>query len=147
MPSNKSSQTWFVISIISYFIMSCSFMIMPLDNYSKKIDTSIINIISGACFWLFLIIGCVGQVLVSRHRKASIANREIKSRIGILGFFGNKWARIADCIMIAALVVFVISLIITKAIGYVCYVSLSATIFFFCMHCILNGRNYLYITD
>ena len=142
----KKELIWLGISIVGFAILSISFLIMPVEG--SVIATNI----AGLLFWIGLIIGIIFQFLLVKQSKIEktktraqrIANHRIKP--GVFALFKNPVAIVFDCLMAVGLVGFISSMILTKGMGYICYMFISITVFAFSMHCIFNGRTYLYIT-
>lgn len=138
------------ISIGSFFLMSCSFLLMPIDFAAKGLQ--IVNLLIGIMFWLFLVLGITIQLILSKIRKNWFTKNHIrrfqcKSRIGLISFVQNIPACIADGVCVISLIGLIISVIITSATGYACYIFMSLLVFSFCMHCILNGKIYYFLTN
>lgn len=143
---------WLVISIVSFFLMSFSFMLMPVETSSSFGEMSVVSYIAGIMFWLFLITGIVTQIVLFRRRQDwyvinRIRGNRICQKIGIISFFKNIYAIISDVVAVISLVGLIISLVATDGTGYICYVFISIFIFAFCMHCVLNGKNYYHVIN
>lgn len=122
------------LSVIGFGAMSMSFMLMPLSWGA---------VLAGLIFWGGLIVGVTAQVILAvRARKAGWKSRA--GRCGLLTFFSGKWAKAADLTTAAGAVLTGVALAATNGFGYVCYVLLAATVFAFCMHCILNSKILLF---
>lgn len=141
----KKDKILFFISVLAFLMFSISFLLMPTDN-------SVLTVISGAMFWLTLIIGVASQIIVSasikkwKLQKKGKLKRHLK-RNGLISFFSNPIAKVFDSLMIVGLIGFTISMLITNATGYVCYIFIAITIFSFSSHCIFNGKNFYYIKN
>lgn len=150
MERKKVDVIWLVVSIVSFALMSISFVLMPLDKTIELYD--LMDIIPGIMFWVFLLFGVVGQVLLTIRRKQFLEiNKQKrfrikKERIGLISVFKNIPAIIADVGFVISLVVFFIATEIANGIGYICYILLAVCVFLFCLHCILNGKNFRYVT-
>lgn len=144
MKGKKTEAVLLVISLLCYLVMCLTFLFMPLEE-----DT----FISGIVFWAGLVSGSVLQVIVNARRKAFFRKNNIsyrntkKSRAGIFRVFSNRPAKIADILCGAALVATVISMIVTRGYGYICYVFISLTVFSFVLHCVFNGKNFDFILN
>lgn len=142
----------FLISVVCFFLMAIDFLVMPLDGY-RKVDSSALNLITGIVFWSTLVVGCAAQVMLSRKRKVWCGiygvNETIdeNARVGLLSFFQNGPGKAADIALGVSLVLLVAAMIVTRASGYVCYVFLACFVFSLCMHCVLNGKNYYYLSN
>lgn len=141
----KKDKILFLISVVAFLLFSISFLLMPTDN-------SVLTVVSGGMFWLMLIIGIVTQIIVSvsikkwKLQKKGKLKRHLK-RIGLISFFSNPIAKVFDILTIIGLIGFVISMLITNATGYVCYIFMAITVFAFSSHCIFNGKNFYYIKN
>ncbi|MCI8371754.1 MAG: hypothetical protein HFI75_05045 [Lachnospiraceae bacterium] len=135
-----------IVSILLFFVMSASFLIMPLDIYMERVSSSAVNIISGLCFWIPLVGGCIMQFFLAMRRKQwmRIHKKAMDSqkRVGVVSIFENKPAIVADLVMIISFVVCVAVFACTDGSGYFCYIIVALFVFSFCMHCILNGKNF-----
>ena len=144
MKQNKTDRLLLGVSIGSFAILSGSFLLMPVEGMGP---------VAGLLFWGGLILGTVLQFVLEACRKALFARYNVKpatmqkARSGLLSFRSNTPASVADIIMVGAVVATVAAFLLTKATGYICYVCLSVLIFSFCMHCILNGRIYVYVKN
>ena len=143
----KKELIWLSISIAGFAILSVSFLLMPVESHA------VISKIAGLMFWLGLVIGIMFQILLARHKKIGmtknriqrLANQRIKP--GIFSLFKNPMTIVFDLLMAIGLVGLISSMILTKGMGYICYMFISITVFSFSMHCIFNGRIYIYISN
>ena len=130
------------ISIGCFLCMCVSFLLMPIEK---------IGILPGLMFWLGLALGSAFQVVLAFRYKARpgtpAAGQQTKTkRIGLISFSSNVPAMIADGTMAAGAVATALAFVMTKGYGYVCYIFIALTIFSFCMHCVLNGKVYFFLT-
>lgn len=145
MNCKNTSVRLMITSIVSFGIMSLSFLLMPIDLMLNIINSRIINIIIGIVFWLGLLVGAVCQVILSIKMKP--LRKESYNKPGLLKFFSNRLAVVFDTFLIIGLIGLVVSLIVTNMVGYSCYIFLSLTVLSFVMHCIFNGKNYKLLTN
>ena len=116
---------------------------MPFVEYTVSTMNTVFSVIIGVAFWAGLLGGIICDLLLSKKRKAASAQG---GRPGIITFFSNRLAKIAD---IAAAISFAASVAVlvsgtTAAAGAI---ALGMFVFSFAMHCVLNGKNYHYITN
>ena len=140
------------LSVVSFFLVAASFMLMPIDLYYDNLK--VLSYVAGGMFWMFLILGVIIQIFLAASvkkiiKRAAMRNYvpKIKKRIGITCFFSNFPAMIADIILVLSLIGLTISAIITQGTAYVCYVFFSLVFFSFSMHCVLNGRIYYFLLN
>lgn len=129
------------ISIGCFFVMSVSFLLMPI---------AMMQVTPGVLFWLGLITGISLQIVLEFRRKAFFKKYQVKRetmqkpRNGLLSFFSNKEAMIADIVLGVSFVATVLTFMITRGYGIVCYLLVALTVFSFCLHCVFNGRIYFH---
>ena len=141
MKQRKIDRTLLGVSVGGFLLMSLSFLMMPLASAA---------VIPGLMFWLGLAIGVALQIVLEVRRreffKAYSVKREKmqKPRNGLLSFGSNKPEKIADIATAVSVLAMILAFVFTKGYGYICYVFITAAVFSFCMHCILNGRIYFH---
>ena len=128
-------------------LWSLAIAIMPVASAVKE-KTRLLLYFSGAAFWL----GAVGtvymalQICLSRKDSRHIDVKSIRlKKLGVLNFFQNKAARIADIVMFISIIGFVI--IRCTDVTTVSFIFFAVFIFSFGMHCMLNGINYKYMNN
>lgn len=150
MKRNIADYVWFTVSVVSFALLSVSFLLMSSDNGDTENGLPAIALTAGVMFWASLVIGISAFVILSRRRKNWFAVNKIrKSRFshkaGAFSFFKNLYGAVADVIAAISVIGLVISVIMTDATGFACYVFVSLLVFSFSMHCIFNGNIYNYI--
>lgn len=141
---NKADSMLLSVSIGGFAALAISFLLMPIEA---------LGLVPGMLFWGGLIIGVVLQIVLEARRKSLFAQYNVKretmqkARNGLLSFGSNYLAAIADILWAVSIIATIIVFVLTKGTGYFCYISLSVLVFSFCMHCILNGRIYIYIKN
>lgn len=130
--------------VASIFIMSASFLLMPFSAEKGRL----ISVLIGLMFWIFAIVGYVLIGIASREQKHffEMYKEKIKNpnrKPGIIMFFSNIPAVVADTAMICAVILLIITQF-TKLKGtYFIYVMLFVLNFSLHMHCLFNGKIYL----
>lgn len=153
MNDKKFDAIWLGVSMFSFLLLSCSFLLMPIEgNNMSGNGISVFSLIAGILFWFSLFVGIVTQCVLSVRRKKWYMAHRIKKtravqRVGVISFFQNVYGAIADIIVVISFIAFVISLIVSRSSGYACYVFLALLVFSFSMHCILNGKFFYYILN
>lgn len=144
---------YLLISIIAYFIFSVSFLLMYIDTDKTVQELNAINIVAGTMFWLGLIIGIFMQVLLSSSIKKFCSKNSAriltlnKRKPGLISFFQNRIASFFDITMIISLAGLIISIVLTDASGFSCYIFTALFVFCLCTHSIFNGNNYYFIKN
>ena len=144
MKQNKADRLLLGISIGGFVVLAISFMLMPVEG---------LGFVPGILFWGGLLTGVVLQIVLETRRSSLFARYNVKreqmqkARNGLMSFGSNRLASVADGCMIVSVVATILAFILTKGTGYLCYVCLSVLVFSFCMHCILNGRIYIFVKN
>jgi len=146
MKNKNKIKFWLFLSIGSFFLMAVSFLIMPFGNNVLE-KQSPVSIIAGLMFWIFLIFGIVAQIITAKLFKENLKSYQIKmlknnkKRVGIISFFENIPAMVADILCVLSLIVLIVLLALGST-SYICYVLIFVFVFALCMHCVLNGKIY-----
>ena len=134
------------------FISSFSLIFSIFGNYDTTTFKKIMAITGAVLFWLCLMVGYVIFSLISERRKAyERKHRERgirpvkKGKPGILCFFSNKYAMIADITMVASFIVTLVFLFAPSLNQNIAVIFVSVLVFAIHMHGILNGVNFKYI--
>lgn len=132
--------------VVFLLIWSFSVLLMPIASVQKEL-TVFPMFISGGCFWIGLIGTILMGVKINRFSKKIYKNKsyEIK-KLGLICFFSNKKATITDIVMFVSVVCFIVIKICIDNI-YLLFTSVSLFVFSFGMHCMLNGKNYIYLNN
>ena len=126
--------------IASFAVSSCS-LIFSFMTSDATTAGRVGSITIGIIFWLGLIAGVVFTILLSKQIKATGIH---KGKIGLITFFSNPIAIIFDCLMILSFIGSVL-IVVFQSEQLIGYFVIALFIFSFEMHCVLNGKNYLYI--
>lgn len=131
---------------IALAVLSFSIFLVPIVNGFKNI-TKIPMYMVGVLFWISFIstIGMAIRINNSR-RRSSVFNSRYHGlkKLALIHFFQNRKALIADVIMFASLITFVIGRFRAWNTTLL-FLLVSMFVFSFGMHCMLNGINYIYI--
>ena len=132
------------LSVLGFGSMSVSFLLMPIEG---------LELLPGILFWGGMLIGLSFQIALEARRRVFFRRyntkreRMQKPLNGFLSFAANKAALVADCILAVSIVATILAFLLTKGTGYVCYVCIAVMLMSFCMHCVLNGRNYFHLNN
>ena len=143
MKSNKSSRLLYA-SVIGFFVMSASFLLMPLGGIEP--GPTPMRVLRGVLFWLGLAVGAISQIALSSSLKEiKRASKRPRKGVGVATFMSNRIAFIFDVLLILSIIAFTVSLFIQSALGYFNYIIWFLFLFSLCMHSIFNGKNYYYL--
>lgn len=144
--SGRAMLKKFYLYIFFLFLLSLSVAIMPCVSYISE-SMRLWSVINGILFWS----GVGGVIFFALNINKSRCidknyNKKYAEKItpGIILFFQNEHAKIADIIMFISIIGIVITVVFTKN-NIIIFIMISAFIFSFGMHCMLNGINYIYI--
>lgn len=140
----KTLEKLYWSSVGCFFMMSAMILIMPVIESNEK---AIIPV--GLAFWFFAISGYILLIVANVEFKRISGNlrKNKRSLPGIISFFSNKIAMIADVAVIISIVAFVIICITELRFKYIAFVTLFLLIFSLHMHCLFNGRIYKLIKN
>ncbi len=135
---------WF--ATIFLLLMAGSILIMPMATKVGEEDRTVL-LLSGLVFWISCIAGYTLLFMANKERKYFIRRKldgdiSMGCRSGIITFFDNVPATIADVAMIASFLLFVGIYFTELKYEYISYVLLSILVFSLNMHCLFNGRIY-----
>lgn len=143
----KKIQTeWLLLgaTVLSYFIMAISFLLMPAEK---------LKVLPGILFWGGLLSGVALLFYLDYRRKTFFKvnggdyKKMQKARNGLMSFRSNIEATIADGVLLTSVVVTILAFVFTKGTGYICYVGVAATAFSVAIRCIFNGRIYHHVKN
>lgn len=138
----------FWISIVFFLLNASTFLAMPkIVEISREAGRQVFLILLGLIFWISLILGYLLVFLANRARKLFIMRKldgdlPMGCHIGLITFFSNLPAIIADLIMIASFIALFIIYCVGAIDNYITYVILAILVFTLNMHGMFNGRIY-----
>lgn len=145
MKTGKRGGALFWFSALFFLLSSASVLFVPYADKQVS-DFSLLYLIGGV-FWGALLLAIIFICLVNRKRRKSIGkgNRLIKTRAGVFRFYSGIAAAVFDSLLIFAVLALAVLLTIQKAQSVFVLSAIAAVLFFFEMHCLLNGKNYNYL--
>ena len=147
--NGKKSEILFVISLIFKFLFAASFLLMPpASDISLNDGKQGFLYFVGVLFWVSLIISQITMIVVTIQQKKYYKGKDTKDLPGkpaIITFFYTKEAKIADILMCVSIVGFILSTILTDS--YLIYVFLFLSVLMIQIHCVLNGKNLIYLKE
>jgi hypothetical protein len=115
-----------------------SFLVMPIEGNAAT--QKYMTILPGIAFWGSLVGGITSYICFASGVNKRI-NSKVKSKctIGLISFFKNKYAIVADVTMMVSLAATVAALLLTDGTAYMCYLSVALFVWSFSMHCVCNA--------
>lgn len=129
-------------------LLTTALALMPLGNALKE-ETRLVMYGCGVGFWVGIIGTLVTAMAFNRCGKRARADAQTANtgkRCGLIRFFQNKEASIADIGMLICLVGFILAEL-CEGMLFLAFVFLALFVFSFGMHCVLNGINYRYMKN
>lgn len=146
--SQRRKKRQFILYIVFLLIWSIAILLMPFASVYKEV-TKILLVVSGGGVWIGLLGTVTMAVKINKARKRSYRFREkypASKHLGLISFFKNKEAGIADIGMFVSIAGFIVTRICSDNI-YWLFIFLALFVFTFGMHCMLNGMNYIYLNQ
>lgn len=127
-----------LMSIICFSASSIMIALFYFIDIQNNFFFKFLGYFLPALFWVCIACAVVFQILLRTKYKVS------GKKFGLITFFKNKFAIIADIIMILSLIVTVI-IVIMNATSFISFIVIAILLFSFEMHCILNGKYFNYL--
>lgn len=143
-PRRRKKLLWLYVA--NLLVLSLSVTLMPAVNQLKE-KTMVFMVADGILFWCGAFATAFTAVRINICRKNSMSGKAApqKKKLGLIHFFQNREACLADAAMIVAFVGFISVNCAIDHHPYLLFSFLGLLIFTFGMHCMLNGSNYAYI--
>ncbi|MBU3112354.1 hypothetical protein [Clostridium lacusfryxellense] len=142
----------FVMIIIGFLVSSTMVFLIPFASFKGSGVSFVLAYVIGGGFWLGLLISLIFMTILDSHRrnrinkkKAGNKNRKNKA-VAIIKFFSNKPATFFDWIFIISIISEITILVLKSTNQLLTITVLFLLVFSFEMHCVFNGKNYLYIS-
>lgn len=140
----RKRMLWLFMGFLAAFAVGI--LLMPIGSMYKEKNV-LLMYLPGTAFWVGMIGTIYMTIKINRSRKSSSRFNEQfgdQKQFGLIRFFQNTEAMIADIIMIVSMIGIVIAEICACPL-LVTFVFLAVFVFTFGMHCMLNGINYKYL--
>lgn len=138
----SKSMKLIVVSMVCYFISSASVFLLPWSS-DEKADLTTVGYMVGVLFWGAMLIGIICWVLAYVKCRTWGIYQTVKSsqRPGMISFFRNPQAAVADIVMIVGLILTIVGNFVW--VNYLLGIA-GLFLFLFCfhLHYVLNGRIY-----
>lgn len=146
MKNVRKIKRLFWLAVSSLFLMSGTILFMPIASKAGENNRQVLLLI-GTVFWISAIAGYTMLLLANSERKWFLKNKvgidnKMNCLPGIITFFTNVPATIADVVAILSFVLMVIINFTDRRYDYISYVLLFLLALSLNMHCLFNGRIY-----
>lgn len=141
----------FNIATISLaFFEFVTILCIPFVNLDGSLVQRIGGYILATIFWISILVECVFVHLSTQERRW-IERKEYRSKVlkysqpGVVSFFKNPEATVADVILFITATLVVILMWTRVKNGWMVMADISILFLSFNLHCVLNGKNYRYL--
>lgn len=137
-----------VCQIVSLAVLAASILaVYFVDLRSEEENYRTLLLVNGLVFWGSALLLIAFSVCLCHFRRGGKKNAQSFSakQLGLFRFFQNKPAAAADVLSLLSFAAFLWLAVIRKESGLAAFLSLSAWVLTFGLHCILNGVNYISI--
>lgn len=146
MKSVKKITCLFWLAVVFLLLMSVTILFMPMASKAGENNRQVL-MLTGTAFWGSAIIGYMMLIFANAKRKRFLKNEvgtdsKMNCLPGIITFFANVPATIADVVAILSLILTVVINFTNLRYDYISYVLLFLLILSLNMHCLFNGRIY-----
>ena len=142
---DKQGIAFLLLSMGGFLCASVSFLLIPIEKLTVNLPALF--------FYGGLIVGIAFQIVLEIRRRAFFKKYKVKQskfqkpRNGLLSFGSNKIALVVDSVCIASVILTVCAFAFMQDFDYLCCGSITVLLMSFCLHCILNGRNYFHLKN
>lgn len=143
--SKRNFRRIFLLMLCAYSLMPAAFFMMSFADFNVSGFRRAAAYAVGVVFWAGALLGTVFLAVLGGIRKKDKRSGSIKGMPGILSFFRTKQGKLADMIMIPAVVTAAAVSFTRAAEQPVRFVLWSAALFLIVLHSALNGKNYIYM--
>lgn len=143
---------YLTVTIILAFLEFVVILFIPLVNLDGAMMQRISAYILAAMFWISVVTE-VFLVELSTYERRWIERRGYRSnelrysKLGVISFFKNPEAVVADIVLFISVIVVWIAAWLQIETEWVIIAGVSVLVLSFNLHCILNGKNYRYIKN
>lgn len=148
----KKFKLFFEISMLSFIASGAGLLFVPFANINQKGFEKALGIFIALLFWGGIICGIFFLLKTNERRRlleSRLARKKIQTatagRLGVLSFFKNKIAMIADIVFAVSVVSFILCVIFAADNAWACIILIVLLYWSFTLHCFLNGKNFFYI--
>lgn len=121
-----------------FLMLGVSFLLMPIEGSGAMQKT--MSFLSGIVFWGSLVGGIISYICFASGIKKQIDPKgKPKSTLGLITFFKNKYAIVADLTMIVSFLGTIAVMLLTDGTKYICYLFVALFVWSFSMHCVCNA--------
>ncbi len=119
-------------------LLGASFLLMPIEGSGAM--QKYMSFLPGIVFWGSLVGEIISYVCFASGIKKQIDPKgKPKGTLGLIAFFKNKYAIVADLTMIVSFLGTIAAMLLTDGTKYICYLFVALFVWSFSMHCVCNG--------
>lgn len=144
----KVGRRLFLISLVAFLSSACSVWLVPFIKDRDDGTISLISIIIGIIFWIGLLVGIIFFIItwIKVKNDGDYQMLKKKKKPGYISFFTNRFAMIADGLLIISCVVTIVGSYFIRMPAGILIPVLFLALYSLYLHFLLNGRVYSYIS-
>jgi len=140
----------FVMIIIGFLVSSSTVFLIPFASFKENGLANVLAYVIGGGFWIGLLLSIIFLLILNSIRvkteKATKKQTRKSTKIGLIKIFSNRIATFFDMLFVISLVSQIVIMVLKNTNQVLAITVLFLVAFSFEMHCVFNGRNYLYIS-
>lgn len=149
MPKTGKLKTLFILESLVSFLQAMTFLFMPFASHASGQSY---KMVVGVFFWLLLLFQIIFFFWMRNEKNVYLFfHRDLENKLtkrpGILNFFQNKYATVADILFFISVFSFILTNIVWRFKvdtwnENLLFFFIFLTAFSFDMHCLLNGKTF-----
>ncbi len=145
MQQVKRGRILFKAAVIAYSISSASILLLPFSGNDGE-GLSAMGYIIGILFWAGLLagVGCWSAAYMGCRQKKGMQTAINTEKTGMICFFQNRQAVIADIVLIVSVAAMIGSMVISFGM-WLNLITMFLLLYSFHLHYLFNGRLYKFL--
>lgn len=126
------------LSLVMLTITSIVIACTSFANYNEDGFNKVFSLFLTVTLWVSLLLGYISMFLFYKNKR--ICN--FKGRVGIISFFSNRYAAIADACLILTVILLIVFIVINLKNSLIYSLIFGALFFTLNLHCVFNGKTF-----
>lgn len=149
MEKKKNGKVFFGFSVAGFVLSSLSILCIPLYDGMSDSNSFLNAYLVGVLFWVGLVAGVLTFICAWKSVKDEDEYQSIKKRThpGAVSFFKTSCSIISDAVFICIFIVIILGIFVLKFPEIISLVLIFVFLITFCLHFLLNGRVFRYLSD
>lgn len=150
MSIKKTLKNYLIVIMTGFLVSSATVLLVPFASFNEKGIKYTLSYVIGLAFWGGLLISILTIMVFNSYRVKNemlIEHNKSKNHIGAFNFFSNNIAKVFDSLFIISVFIQIFSMLLNNNNQLISVIILFFVIFTFEMHCLFNGKNYLFLKE